>query len=102
QECERFDRDGTDWSAAIQRALREVRQFEQTAWMGPCARDRKSAGKKTGLPAVALGPVRRCARDRAIAVAARPEDRHRAADESGIGSAGCGWVVSGGGAFNKV
>ena len=48
--CRRSDRDGADWPAKVQRALREVWQFEQAARVGTRAGDRKFAGKKPDCP----------------------------------------------------
>src|SRR5256885_12812310 len=65
-----------DWSGEIQRALREVREFEQALGVGPRASNRKSPGKKTGLPAFVIRPIRRRAADRTIIASARAQDRH--------------------------
>jgi len=63
-------------------------------------RARKFTGKKTRLSASVVGPVCRCARDRAIAVAARPQDRHHTADESGIRYRSGSGLDSGAGRFH--
>src|SRR6266480_746810 len=57
---------------------------ESMSIVGARACDREFAGEKVRLPAGVVGSICGCARDRAIAAAARAEDRHRTANESGV------------------
>src|SRR4030095_11666364 len=84
EEHRRSNREGADRRGKVQRALPEVWQFKQAARLGTRACDREFTGEKVRLPAGVVGSICGCARDREIALAARPKDRHRTADESGV------------------
>ena len=57
---------GSDRPGQVQRAIREVWQFEPASRMGARTGDREFAGAKAGLPAVFIGPVRRRARNQGV------------------------------------
>src|SRR5205807_9873998 len=69
RDSKKFDEsDGSrvDRSDEIQRAVSKIREPEQAPGLGPRPGDRKLAGKKTGLPAFIVRPIRGCPVDRTI------------------------------------
>src|SRR5438445_189622 len=69
RDSENFTRsggNGSDRAGEVQRAIREVWQFEPAPRMGARTGDREFAGAKAGVPAVVIRPVRRRARNQGV------------------------------------